>query len=173
MVSSQIFSKTKFSTKWALEAKSEFNLELYRHQRLFWIIAQLCMFWTRKSVSSTLRGCRGALHEVGDSAIIGKDFSITILTKNEPKLEKLVGWLGNFSCLVLAWHVKYIWIWREVWIYKKKKNVVCLLNVKSTTVTFAYPPKCAVTWEYLLLPSKNANSPGKKSYSFCQGRRRS
>ena len=49
------------------------------------------MFWTRKSVSSTLRGCRGALHEVGDSAIIGKDFSITILTKNEPKLEKLVG----------------------------------------------------------------------------------
>ena len=64
------------------------------------------MFWTRKSVSSTLRGCSGALHEVRDSAIMGKDFSITILTKNKPKFEKLVGRLGNFSCLVLAWHVK-------------------------------------------------------------------
>ena len=104
------FFLDKVQCTWALQAKSEINLELYRHQRLFWNMANLWMFRTRKSNSSTLRGCRAALHEVGDLAIIGKDFSITILIKNEPKLEKLIGPLGNFSCLVLAWHVNQIWM---------------------------------------------------------------
>ena len=125
------FFLDKVQCTWALQAKSEINLELYRHQRLFWNMANLWMFRTRKSNSSTLRGCRAALHEVGDLAIIGKDFSITILIKNEPKLEKLIGRLGNFSCLVLAWHVKtfenfYILVHLNFQ-DRRKKSLVCFL----------------------------------------------
>ena len=100
------FFKDKIQWTWALEAKSEFNLELYRNQRSFWNMKLLMKFWILKFNSYTLDCSGEALVEVGGQPSSGKTSFTIMLTKFGQNLENLMIPLGIFSCVMQAWHVK-------------------------------------------------------------------
>ena len=100
------FFKDKVQCSWALEAKSEFNLEMYRNQRSFWTMVVLLKFRILKFNSCTLDGSGEAMVEAGGQPSSGKTSFTIMLTKFVQNKENLRNWLGIFSCVLQTWHVK-------------------------------------------------------------------
>ena len=100
------FFKDKVQCSWALEAKSEFNLEMYRNQRSFWTMVVLLKFRILKFNSCTLDGSGEAMVEAGGQPSSGKTSFTIMLTKFVQNMENLRNGLGIFSCLLQTWHVK-------------------------------------------------------------------
>ena len=92
------FFKDKVQCSWALEAKSEFNLEIYRKQRSFRNIVLLLKFRILTFESYTLDGSGEAFGWGWRSTIIGKTSFTLILTKFDQNWENLKNPLGFFSC---------------------------------------------------------------------------
>ena len=115
-----------FQSQWALDAKSEFILGIYKNQRSSWSMALLWSsgFWIRFINFKSLWSRSG---EDWRSANIGKNSSTTILTKNVQTWKNSIfdlGILPAWSCRgTLIWHLMNHFI-----IYAIYKSTIQLHN---------------------------------------------
>ena len=100
------FFKDKVQCTWALEAKSDFNLEICNNQRSFWSMTQLWWFETRKFDSSNKPSSGRALETLWVQTSIGMTCCYIKVTFNNTKLGGARFGLGAYSLVKLALHVK-------------------------------------------------------------------
>ena len=92
----------------ALEAKIEFNLEMYRNQRSFWTMTQPWWFETRKFDSWTKPSSGRIFEAPWDQTTIGMTSCDIKVTFENTKLVGARFGLGQYSLVMLAKHVNCI-----------------------------------------------------------------